>query len=86
MAAGCHGWGPGARASFDRRRYFSANDAGEGGEGEIWGGPKPAPRNLLQAVDGLADEDVHRDATVLRLAFGRLVIRQRISLRHAGRG
>src|SRR5689334_17721386 len=50
------------------------------------GGPKPTPRVLaalaFKALDGLADQDVHRDAAVLRLAFGSIVVRRRIRLGH----
>src|SRR4051794_32604584 len=57
---------------------------------EIGGGPKPTPRTLsallLHTLDRLADEDVHRNAAVLGLAFGGIVVRRRIRLGHAGRG
>src|SRR3546814_3868099 len=47
----------------------------------------PTPRNLsLQAVETLADQDIHRDAAVLGHAFGGGVVRGRVGFGHPGGG
>src|SRR5690606_40399782 len=44
------------------------------------------PARVSQAFDGLADQNVHRNAAVLRLAGGGLVVRDRVRLGHPGWG
>ncbi len=42
------------------------------------GNPARGSPGRLHAVDALADEDVHRNAAVLGLAFGRVIARKRV--------
>src|SRR3546814_13551376 len=64
---------------FPYRAFFRSYRPGNRG----WA--KPTPR-VLQTVKALADQDIHRNAAVLRLALGGVVARQRVRFGHPGGG
>lgn len=48
-------------------------------------GAGKARPGILQAVEALADQDIHRNAAVLCLAFRRAIVRRWIGFGHASR-